>query len=61
MVCSVVVVSVDDDEECIAVGVEVAVTCFGRVLFFCERIRYVEVVLIASRHGVVVTNSGSFR
>jgi len=61
MISYVVVVGVNDDEEGVAIGVIIAMACFGRVRFVRERIRYVKVVLVPCRHAIMVTNAGSFR
>ena len=57
----VVVVRVDDDEKRIAIGVEIAVAGSRRRRFFRERIRHVEVVLVADGHAVMVANACGLR
>jgi len=61
MVGGVVVVGIDDDEQGIAISIIVAVAGLGRIRFFGEGIRYVEMILITAGQAVVVADARCFR
>ena len=61
MVGRIVVVRIDHDEERVAIRVEIAVASRRRVRFLRERIRHVEMVLVARCHAVMVADARRFR
>ena len=61
MVCRIVIVRVDNDEQSTAVSIIIAVACRRRIGFFREHVRGVEMVLPAGSQTVMIADCYSLR